>query len=267
MKHPELAAYASLLTQVQGLLLERCLSQGDQDVLARRVLTRRTGAFYQDLVVRLAPRHVIEIGAHEAEFSRFVKRNRPEARVVAFEANPEVFAAHADAVRAAGVEFVHKAVAAEDGVLSFHVPFNDQPRLTMGSLMRDSRAEGHDTYEIEGTRLDSFLGDAAGSNAIWIDVEGAVGTILKGAGRALSACLALYVELETRQRWGDQALADDVVAQLATYDLVPVVRDVQRRHWQFNAIFLRSDVLARPEILQLCRTFLTRQVRAASPRA
>lgn len=195
---------------------------------------------------RLQPATVFEIGAHRAEFSRRCKRQAPATRIIAFEANPNVFEAARAEVEADGVEFVHKAVSNAAGMIRFNVPLaaeDGAERTTMGSMLYDNRTEMHRSYEVAAVTLDS-VAPPGGTNLIWIDVEGAIGAVLEGAAATLSNCVALYAELESNaDRWPGQMVDLEVIRRLRGIGLVPILRDVQRRGWQYNALFIRPDLV------------------------
>ena len=251
--------YSEFTVKAQGRWLESSLPKERRLAApARRRITAKLVRCFHRLLGEMKPDTVLEIGAHQAEFSREIKeRILPGARVVAFEANPEVHARHKEMVQAAGVEFRHQCVADENRTYRFDIPVRDGRNLsTMGSLLRDTGEKSFVTHEVEGVRLDDFLGDDEGTNAMWVDVEGAIGSVLDGARNSLGRCLAFYAEVETTSRWKDQRLDVDVIRQLAEYGLVPVLRDVYRRTWQYNILFIRESELLNPRVENLCSSFV-----------
>jgi hypothetical protein len=155
-------------------------------------------------------------------------------------------------------------VSSQNGTVTFNIPIRkSQIRSTMGSLLRDSAAEDHIEQVVNSVTIDSFLGDdSTESFAAWIDVEGAVDSILAGASRSLRFCSAVYVELETSTRWPNQALAHDIVPMLTASGLVPLACDIQRE-WQFNAIFVKPEALVNSSVIDACqRYFFASGVRA-----
>lgn len=50
----------------------------------------------------------------------------------------------------------------------------------MGSVLSFSPHSECVEYTVAGQRLDDFLGDHDGRVAMWIDVEGAIGSVLAG---------------------------------------------------------------------------------------
>ncbi|WP_052396253.1 FkbM family methyltransferase [Kutzneria sp. 744] len=211
---------------------------------------------FHDLVLRVEPRVFVEAGAYEAAASLRVARALPECRVVAFEANPYVYARFSRITDfAAGrVEYRRQALAAEKGEVSFFV-------VAESSSWCDDRVEGYNSlltraggdwlgdveYEevtVAATTLDHEFADTAGPFAMWMDVEGAARTVLSGSAAFLSECDVLKIEVEESAFWRDQWLVGDVVAELAGHGLTPLARDAETPQ-QYNVLFGSRRLLAR----------------------
>lgn len=210
----------------------------------------------EQVIATLNPAIVLEIGAHDASFSRKMAGLLPASRIVAFEANPDIHKRYRDKALGSGVEFIHACVSNTTAPIRFNVPIkHDRIKSTMGSILLDSQAHDHTSYEVDAVVLDEFLGDAVGMNAMWIDVEGAIKIVLDGAHETLKNCAALFVELETVERWPGQALAHDIIPILTNAGLIPLLTDNQRE-WQFNALFVRPETLHDPRIVQACNNYV-----------
>jgi FkbM family methyltransferase len=241
--------------KAQARLLRACLPADEEEALRRRrLITLAMAAGFERLVARLRPEVVLEIGAHDGTFSRRMKSALPHSDVIAIEANPEVHAKHKPHLEQAGVLYVPKCISASTGVVELRVPLKKgKAANTMGSILPDLRAKSIRTHIVEALPLDSLLeGRAGATNAIWLDVEGAIGEVLKGGTEVFGGCQVLYCELEAEQRWSGQALDEQMIAQLRTFDLRPMIRDIQR-DWQYNAVFVKSDLIDRVEILQILK--------------
>lgn len=223
----------------------------------------------------LAPELVLEIGAHRATFSRVMRIRLPEARVVAFEGNRDTFDRHQAENLAAGVEYLHLCVADAPGTVQFHVPRakeSGKVKHAMGSLLKDKVLAGRAAMELEvrevpAVTLDGFLGEEADrTKVMWVDVEGAIGTVLGGAGRSLDSCLAFYAEVENVARWDGQMLDRELVELMGAHGLRPVLRDLQRT-WQYNLLFLSDAALAVPGVRDLCEGYLDGVARKLSGRS
>ena len=224
--------------------------------LPRSLLQTRIENLFHDLCQRLEPTLAVEIGAHEASFSRRVKRHSPEVRVLAFEATPYVYDKHAEQARAAGVEYQHLAIGPTNGVVELAIPTSvrhTERTLTnrMASLSRHVQADDVHTVEVDCVRLDDHLDLSPDDRIVaWIDVEGATEAVLLGSERVLSQVSAIYIEVEQELRWEGQWLDVDVARYLARAGFVPIARDTQRSH-QYNVVFVRPEVISDPPVARM----------------
>ena len=121
------------------------------------------------------------IGIYAAEMARYA------AKVIAFEANPEV-AAFASKVAAHNVEVINKALSSRAGLTTLTVPLNAKGRAVteLASIAAKETAGGNGvTIEVETQRLDAF--PIANCSFIKIDVEGHEEAVLDGASALIAA--------------------------------------------------------------------------------
>ena len=90
--------------------------------LPRELVGERVEQAFRDLCIELTPTVSLEIGAHEAAFSRWLKSEVPLAHCVAFEANPYVHDKFADDLDGTGVEYHHLAVSETNGTVDLGIP-------------------------------------------------------------------------------------------------------------------------------------------------
>lgn len=113
-------SYPDFMMKLQESVLNEQLPKGsDARRRFRQITVRSLSDVVSSLVTYLEPAIVLEIGAHAAEFSRSVKGALPNSRVVAFEANPNVYDHHHDDVMSTGVEYVEKCIADENKNYTF----------------------------------------------------------------------------------------------------------------------------------------------------
>ena len=255
------SVYFEFMMKLQESLHYHALPRDKNDHgLARQRTVDDLSAAVTQMVYHLKPQIVLEIGAHGAEFSQSIKLKMPKTRVVAFEANPGVHEKYREEVEATGVEYRFQCIADENRTYQFNVPATTKEHSTMGSLLTNTVAEAASTYDVQGQRLDDFLGNVESRNVMWVDVEGAVGSVLSGAEKSLENCLLLFAELEATPRWEGQILDSDVIQKLAQFGLYPVLRDIQRHKWQHNIVFMREECMADPAILRICGDFISKTV-------
>jgi FkbM family methyltransferase len=251
-------SYGSAMSRVQGMLLEALMQARKADVAGgRRAFTYDLADIVVELACALKPDLALEIGANEATFSQRVKAALPDSRVVAFEANPTLYPTRSIAPLAAGVEYLPLCVSDRLGPQEFRVPvYENRPNRSMGSMLSDMRSSDYLSYQVEAVTLDGFLGPgAASANVMWVDVEGAVGRVIEGATEALGHCLLFYAELESVPRWEGQHTDEAIIEVLAAYGLTPLLRDVQRANWQYNCLFIRSELAGTPAVEKAVASF------------
>lgn len=219
----------------------------------RRQVSKRVVRCFRDVCEAVQPTVSLEIGAHEADYSRWARATFPDARVVALEANPYVHEQYRSAVRAAGVEYEHLAATDTTGTVTLKIPTEIHGRSRtrtnkMGSLNTHHASGGHEEVEVRASRIDDLVATGAGDRVVaWIDVEGAAGQVLEGARATLAHADAVFIEVESEPTWEGQWLDRDVARYFAELGKVPAVRDVEKPT-QYNVLFLDHRVAARPEV-------------------
>lgn len=231
--------------------------------LPGEAIERRLVGYFQRLCRRLEPAVVLEIGAHEATFARWAAAQLPGARVVAFEANPHVHAKYVDAVTAAGVDYRNLAVGPVTGEVQLNLPMEVAGKarsLTsrMASLAVHTRASDQTQVTVPSVRLDDHVALADGQRVVaWIDVEGANDAVLQSGPEVLDRTDAIHIEVEWETTWEGQWLATDVALHLRRHGLVPVARDVKRRH-QYNVVYVRAELVDDPAVTRQAAGILHR---------
>ena len=224
------------------------------------------------LLLRLQPFDLIcDVGSFDAAQARAFRRARPGARIIAFEANPALFATIADdpAVISAGIEPRHAAVCDHDGTATFFLEHAREDErhgwLQKVSSLRQrvSDSQGTTAATVPATRLDTVveqLSPPPRSIGLWIDVEGSAFEALEGAAEISDRVTCIHVEVESRALWQGQRLCPEVTALLARRGFRPVARSIGPA--QFDVLFVRTGWRSLPmaviavlatRVLQLAR--------------
>lgn len=215
-------------------------------------------------IAKLAPPDLVaEVGAFEASFSTKMKTAFPEVSIIALEANPRVFEHFAPKVLPSGVNYIHCAAGAEHGTVDIHIPTviagKDMPTIgRMGSLLevglRDSKTI---KVKVPCDTLDNILAEEVFQNAcVWIDVEGFVAQVLRGATSTLQRTQIIYVELESSPVWEHQTLSHEVIETLQSTGFTMIARDCQK-WFQYNAIFVRDETLGIAGVQELIKKYIS----------
>ena len=221
-----------------------------------QVIDRRVRRFFNDICRSVDPTLVLELGAHEGRFSRWAKEHFPAARCLALEANPYVHAKFEAELSALGVEYLHRAAAAENGTVTINIPTQVWSRTKapedskMASLAVHTGASELTSVEVEAVRVDDLVAVGDEERIVcWIDVEGASEQVLTGAEHVLARADAVYIEVESEEVWPGQWLDEDVARFFRGIGLTPAMRDIQRKH-QYNVVFLGQRLASQESIAQ-----------------
>ncbi len=199
----------------------------------------------------LQPGVFIEAGAKDATASRRARRYLPDARIVAFEANPYVHERFRERNEEPvhRMEYRHLALSDTAGEVTFNVMrgADGRPLANGKGSLKELVQHEHGTQQVTvpSTTLDAFFADHRGTPTVmWVDVEGATEQVLGGAPELLADVQLVFIEVEDRDRWvwGPAWTASDVSTFLLQHGLIPVGRDYQSR-FQYNLLFARAEVL------------------------
>lgn len=219
----------------------------------RAEIDARVERFFRHVCEVVEPTVSLEIGAHAAEFSRWARRQFPDARCIAVEANPYVHEKHRDRLARAGVDYRHAAASTTAGTVSLNIPTEvhgiaRQRTSRMASLAVHAKSAGQEVVEVPAVPVDDLTEVGPEDRVVaWVDVEGATGQVLPGGVAALARAAAVFIEVESSPTWDGQWLDADVAAYFEALGKIPVLRDIQRPH-QYNVVFLDPELAARPEI-------------------
>lgn len=136
---------------------------------------------------RAAPR-VIDGGGNMGLFTLYVKQNYPEARITAFEPDPEAFATlrrNLDANGAGDVEVLQQALWDEHTALTFHREGSDSGRV-------HSNDEAVELCEVEAVCLQNYLHEPI--DFLKLDIEGAEVRVLLDIADKLRRVRNIFVE-------------------------------------------------------------------------
>ena len=185
---------------------------------------------------RLKPAISIEVGAYDAQFSRYMVSIAPE--VWAFEANPYVYAKNRDYTK---VKYRHCAISNVSGVIDFEIQNNQDVLVPNNTILKRNDNSPKKYLQVPSRTLNELF---AGKKdiALWIDCEGANEQVLTGANKILAHVDSIFTEVETHEFWKDQWLEDDVRSYLASFGFVLFSSHIQYTN-QYNQIYIRKEYL------------------------
>lgn len=198
--------------------------------------------------LELKPTVSIEVGAREAAFSHAMKW-AAGARVFAFEANPYSYEHFRDAFT--HEEYLNLAVSNTNDLIELKFAGEDKLGGAHSIHERSSRVEAG-SVSVQSVTLDDYILPKISSGdriAMWIDVEGAQREVFSGAHSVLDHTDSIFIEVEHKQFWEGQMLADEVARYLKTRGFSFLARDYE---WfppdedyplQENYVFVRTSLL------------------------
>ena len=210
-----------------------------------------------DGVAADAPLVIFDVGSRDCAQSIEFYEAFPNARIVAFECNPQTLplCAAVAAARADRLTLVPKAVHVYDGTCTFF-PIDPARTVTSwadGNPGASSLFRANGEYDVEHyvqteTTVEcTTLASAAAAlgiarvDLIWMDLQGAELLALQGMGDLLNGVRYVHTELSFRAMYTGQALFADVHSYLHTQGF-GLTTGVSGRGWQTDGIYRNTRI-------------------------
>jgi FkbM family methyltransferase len=162
---------------------------------------------------------IVEVGARDCRETLGFAESFPAARIYALECNPDTLPACRKAVAGrASITLIEKAAAEQAGRLKFY-PVDPATNPGASSLFRASGKYRLEEYrqreiEVEATTLASVVEREPRIDLLWMDIQGAELSALKGLGPRLADVGLVHLEAEFEEIYAGQPLFADVRAFL-----------------------------------------------------
>jgi len=194
-------------------------------------------------------RWIVEVGARDCRETLGFAALFPQARVFAFECNPDTLPVCRAAVQGqARIKLVEKAVAEREGRVKFY-PVNPATNPGASSLLVASGRYELEQYhqreiEVEAVALRSFLEAASipRIDLLWMDIQGAELAALKGLGARIADVSLIHAEVEFEEIYSGQPLFPEVRAFLEAQGFRFLGFTIYARH-SADAVFANRRVL------------------------
>ena len=214
--------------------------------------TLDTKSLFISLLKRIRCDLVLDIGSRDGKQSLLFRDLLPEARVVAFEANPRNYRK-----MLANPLLAHRqitlspcAVSHQDGVATFHIAEadydaeeTDQNNLGISSLLDNPAVRTAESVEVQTVRLDTFLRRpdylACGSIALWVDVESAEYWVLEGMREAAERVDLIQVETAKTPMRPGQKTYEEVGRLLESYGFAEIGNNLEPEAAWGDVLYLR----------------------------
>ena len=206
---------------------------------------------------------VCDIGSRDGDQSILFRDVLPDATVIAFEANPFNYSRmEADArLRGRRIELFPLAVSESKGSARFHITdvdySNPQENRGTSSLLPSENVKAKETIEVQTCRLDEFINGhfpACSRIGLWIDVEGAEFSVLKGISDIREKVVVIHLETARKPFRDGQKPYTDVAALLQDLGFTAVGSNMKASDTWGDVVFLRTDLLREQRVtVMLCQ--------------
>jgi FkbM family methyltransferase len=202
---------------------------------------------------------MLDLGSRDAEVSLAAKRHLPNARLWAFECNPDAIQLCRANLRGRNdITLVERAVSNVPGPVDFYAinplrtktPHSDG-NIGASSLFRASADYPYEQYEQDKiTVLAVTLGEWAKEAGIeeidlmWMDLQGAEVHALQGLGDLLTRVKIIYTEVEYKQMYHGQPLGQELRDLLISRGF-RLHKKFNTGEWFGNEMFVRQDIRER----------------------
>jgi len=230
----------------------------------RQGLRRVTGNLLEKSFIQLSaainPDLSIEVGAHESSFSLEMKKNNPDIRSIAFEANPYVFEKYEVDLKSMNIEYENKAISEVNGEITFSIPTSlngNKIHLSNAISSIHQRSNNNFTYQTitaQSIRLDSYISNQYHNIVLWIDVEGAQLNVINSANKIWKNISAVYIEVEKAEVWQGQNKDTEVNGLLKKLGFIEIMRDNLARV-QYNSVYIKQTLLSLPKIIGIIHQY------------
>jgi FkbM family methyltransferase len=203
------------------------------------------GSFFNPLWLSefgIEPRSIMDIGSYDAFDAIRLKQHYPQARVMAFEADPDRFTVVNRNTSENGVVAVQCAVGSIDGYLGWYQSKTADGVGSQGSFFPHAKQipgifQSKAPTEVQVTRLDTYCRQNSIDkiDLIHIDVEGAEYEVLTGLGDIRPKMI--FLEMIARQTWkGARSSAD-------LHRLLTRLGYVLAGDFRSDRLYVRADVV------------------------
>lgn len=194
---------------------------------------------------------VLDIGSCDGRESLMFREILPEAKLVAFEANPFLYKKMEanPALLDSRVAVFPYAVTNVEGVAAFNVTdINyDDPNNNRGtsSLLVHEGLRIKEAVEVKTVRIDDFIIEQcphARRIGLWIDVEGAEFGVLEGMAQVKNRITAVHVETARTPMRVGQRVYREVESLMKSLGFVPLGTDMSRKSVWGDVVFVNKEM-------------------------
>ena len=196
----------------------------------------------------LNPNFIFDIGSRDANDAlRFRKVISKKSRIFAIEASPALFKKMKKnyLLKKNKIEILNYAIDKKEGIKNFYTFSN---RKGTGSLIRRKNRKKLKKTKVNAINFDKLVSNLKikylEKTFLWIDVEGSSYDVIKGAKKYLSNVDAIIIELEIKELFYKQKLANTVIKKIESYGFNIIEVALNHNKSSGNYIFLNNRHLS-----------------------
>jgi FkbM family methyltransferase len=195
----------------------------------------------------LNPGFVFDIGSRDANDAIMFRKVIPQkSRIFAIEASPSLFKKMKKnpILKKKKIEIFNYAIERKEGIKNF---YTFSKKKGTGSLIKRNNKTNLKKTKVKTISLDRLINILKirylKKAFLWIDVEGSSYDVIKGARSTLSNVDAIIIELETKELFYKQRLANIVIKEIKKFDfdIIEIAQNHDRTSG--NYIFLKKKYL------------------------
>lgn len=232
----------------------------------RNGIRRQTGQLLEKYYCQLVAKNnipiTIEVGAHEATFSKTSKELNPACECFAYEANPYVYKKYCEELKKLGVDYQNLAINDSNNDIELSIPIKLKHRFLgldnrISSIhKRDQPNVEYEVVKVKANRLDSLFEKNHQLKALWIDVEGAQYEVLSSFGSMWSSVAFIYIEIEHRNVWSNNFDIKNINNLFENHGFVEIMRDNLARG-QYNAVFTDLETSRHELTVEMVNSYIS----------
>lgn len=188
---------------------------------------------------------ILEVGAHEASFSKLVRNISASIEIFAFEGSKNNYDRFNHQIKFSelNINYLNIAISNENTLFKFYENINNSGSNSLNkSLVNNTNFSNFYTPSL---RLNNILNniDFKKNICIWIDVEGSEFEVLKSLDNYLNSVALIFIEVSDLELFENQKLSYDIIKYLTNHNFKILMRDFNYPG-QYNIIFVNNSIVS-----------------------
>jgi len=169
---------------------------------------------------------IFDVGSRDGYQSVEFRNWFPNAKIVAFEANPNQIPECLSVTHGHNIEIVNKAAGNVSGPTTFNISWMNIGASSLLKISNHSRSSEWKQIElkVDMVRIDNWCEEnkIESIDLLWVDVQGAEKIVFDGCGDLLNSVKAIYTEVELSHMYNGSILKEELDMYLTEKGFIPV---------------------------------------------